>query len=156
MKIITPRKYLLLLIALCFCIGKAHSQTFSPVSAGDFGASHPNYPASNTIDGNTNFSSRWAANFNDGGGDVNLFVDLGSVKRVDDIGVAWGRGDQISMLAKYVSRYFQTATAPIMPMSQNLKSMALQAHRAVTLAVAVRAAAVLVAVQIMITIRAAA
>ena len=79
----------------CFS-SMAVSQTFSPTSAGDFGASHPNFPASKAIDGNTGFSSRWAANFNNGGGDVNLFVDLGSVKRIDDIGVAWGRGNQRS------------------------------------------------------------
>ena len=72
------------------------AQTFNIVSAGDFGGAHQNYPASNAIDGDTAFASRWAANYSNGGGDVNLFVDLGSVQRVDDIGVAWGRGDQRS------------------------------------------------------------
>lgn len=73
----------------------AGAQTFNIASAGDFGGAHPNYPASNAVDGNTAFSSRWAANYNNSGNDVvNLFVDLGSVQRVDDIGVAWGRGDR--------------------------------------------------------------
>ncbi len=75
----------------------ASAQTFSAQSAGDFGGAHPSYPASNAIDGNTAFASRWAANYNNSGnGTVNLFVDLGSVQRVDDIGVAWGRGDSRS------------------------------------------------------------
>ena len=80
-------------ILLAGISSKAFSQTFNIQSAGDFGGAHPSYPASNAIDGNTAFASRWAANFNDGGGNVNLFVDLGSVQRIDDIGVAWGRGN---------------------------------------------------------------
>ncbi len=72
----------------------AGAQTFDVQSAGDFGGAHPSYPASNAIDGSTAFASRWAANYNNSGdGVVNLYVDLGSVQRIDDIGVAWGRGD---------------------------------------------------------------
>lgn len=75
----------------------AGAQTFSAQSAGDFGGAHSSFPASNAIDGNTAFASRWAANYNNSSnGTVNLFVDLGSVQRVDDIGVAWGRGDSRS------------------------------------------------------------
>ena len=69
----------------------AHAQTFNIVDEGDFGNSHRNFPASNATDGNTGFRSRWAATF--AGGDANLYVDLGSVQRIDDVGIAWGRGD---------------------------------------------------------------
>lgn len=70
----------------------ASAQTFDIESADDFGNSHRSYPPSDAIDGNTSFESRWAATFE--GGDANLFVDLGSVKRVDNIGISWGRGNQ--------------------------------------------------------------
>lgn len=79
---------------LALLTSQAAAQTLSVQSAGDFGGAHPSYPASNAIDGNTAFASRWAANYNNSGnGVVNLFVDLGSVQRIDDIGVAWGKGD---------------------------------------------------------------
>ena len=81
------------LSALGLAASTVHSQTLDIQSAGDFGGAHNNYPASNAVDGDTAFASRWAANFSNGGGDVNLFVDLGSVQRIDDIGVAWGRGN---------------------------------------------------------------
>lgn len=85
--------YLRLVVACAFAL-VAHAvsaQTFSIVDVGDFGGAHPNYPASKAVDGNTAFSSRWAAN--NGGSASNLFVDFGTVRRVDDIGVAWGRGN---------------------------------------------------------------
>lgn len=72
----------------------AFAQTFESVDSGDFGNSHRNYPSTNAVDGNTAFSSRWASQFT--GGSANLWVDLGSVKSVDDIGVAWGRGSSRS------------------------------------------------------------
>ena len=75
-------------------ISPAIAQTFSPVSAGDFGNSHPRYPASNAIDGDTSFRSRWAATFD--GGAANLFLDFGRTQRVDDVGIAFGRGNQRS------------------------------------------------------------
>lgn len=80
-------------IAVLSSTGVATAQTLNAQSVGDFGGAHPNFPASNTIDGNTNFSSRWAANYNDAGGEVNLFIDLGSVQTVGEIGVAWGSGN---------------------------------------------------------------
>ena len=72
----------------------AMAQTFSIEDAADFGNSHPSYPPSNAIDGNTSFSSRWAATFE--GGSANLYVDLGRVRKIDDVGIAWGRGDRKS------------------------------------------------------------
>ena len=88
-------KVLVLPIALLIAgTNSAAAQTFSPAFAADFGNSHPNYPPSNAIDGNTSFSSRWAATFD--GGSANLFVDLGQVQRVDDVGIAFGRGDRRS------------------------------------------------------------
>ncbi|WP_220720829.1 polysaccharide lyase family 7 protein [Agarivorans litoreus] len=59
-------------------------------SASDWGGAHSSYPASKAIDGNTAFSSRWAAQNQP----VNLVLDLGSVQSVTDVGIAWGRGDQ--------------------------------------------------------------
>lgn len=81
---------------LALLASPAGAQTFNPQSAGDFGGAHGNYPASNTIDGNTAFASRWAASFNNAGGATNLFLDFGSVQRIDDIGVAWGKGDTLT------------------------------------------------------------
>ena len=74
----------------------AQAQTLPIADEGDFGGAHNNFPASNATDNNTAFASRWAANFNDAGGDVNLFIDFGSVQEVSEIGVAWGRGNQRS------------------------------------------------------------
>ena len=92
----------LCLLALFAGVNTASAQTFDTDDAGDFGNSHRNYPASNAIDGNTSFSSRWAATFS--GGDANLYVDLGSVKRVDNIGVSWGRGNQRSYVFEVRAR----------------------------------------------------
>ena len=74
--------------------GTSYGQTFEPASAGDFGNSNPNYPPDNAIDGDTSFGSRWAATFD--GGSANLFLDLGRARTIDDIGVAWGRGNRRS------------------------------------------------------------
>jgi len=84
----------LLLLTLLCSTNSAFAQEFTPQFAADFGNSHRSYPPSNAIDGNTSFGSRWAATFE--GGSANLVVDLGSVKTIDDVGVAWGRGDQRS------------------------------------------------------------
>ena len=73
-------------IAFLFGANTVNAQTLSIVDEGDFGGAHPSYPASNATDGDDAFASRWAANFEDGGGDVNLFVDLGSVQEVSEIG----------------------------------------------------------------------
>lgn len=79
-------------LAYCVSVGMANAQTFPIEDVGDYGGSHPSYPASNAVDGNTNFSSRWAAE--QGGDATNLWVDLGSAQRIDDVGIAWGRGNQ--------------------------------------------------------------
>jgi poly(beta-D-mannuronate) lyase len=67
-----------------------HAATLDIQSASDWGGAHSSYPASKAIDGNTAFSSRWAAQNQP----VNLVLDLGSVQSVTDVGIAWGRGDQ--------------------------------------------------------------
>lgn len=72
----------------------AQAQTLEIKEASDWGGAHTNYPASNAIDGNTNWSSRWAAI--DSGKEVNLVLDLGSVQTISDVKIAWGRGDTIS------------------------------------------------------------
>ena len=69
----------------------AFAQALDVSVAADFGNSHPSYPASNAVDGNTSFASRWAADFDSGS--ANLVVDFGDVETVDNIGVAWGHGD---------------------------------------------------------------
>ena len=84
-------------LVTCITAGAASpgvAQTFTIEDAGDFGNSHPSYPPSKAVDGNTAFSSRWAASHEDGS--AILYVDLGEAETVDDIGVAWGRGDRRS------------------------------------------------------------
>lgn len=61
-------------------------------SAEDWGNGHSGYPASNAIDGSLSWASRWAAS----GSPVNLQLNIGSVKRVSKVGVAWGLGDNQS------------------------------------------------------------
>ena len=51
--------------------------------------SHRNYPPSNVIDGNTSFGSRWAGR----GNPEEVRLDLGSNQTVDDVQIAWGRGN---------------------------------------------------------------
>ncbi len=102
MKKILHSAQTLCVLVLLAAINTASAQTFDIENAGDFGNSHSNYPPSNAIDGNTSFSSRWASTFQ--GGDANLFVDLGSVKRVDNIGVSWGRGNQRSYVFEVRAR----------------------------------------------------
>ena len=79
-------------LAVFLSSGLAHGETLQAQSVGDFGGSHASYPAQNAFDGNTAFASRWAASLDNGA--VNLYTDFGSVKRIDDVGIAWGRGDQ--------------------------------------------------------------
>lgn len=92
MKLSLVKTTLAPLVLLCGFCSNGFAQTFEPVSAHDYGDSHRSYPPANAIDGNTLFSSRWAATFDSGSAD--LFVDLGSIKRIDDVGVAWGRGNE--------------------------------------------------------------
>lgn len=53
------------------------------------GASHSRFPAANAIDNDTSFASRFAtrANPND------LFLNLGTVRNLEDVQIAWGRGN---------------------------------------------------------------
>ena len=89
-----PSLMALCTLALSINVGLVNAQTIPIESAGDFGGTAANFPPENAIDGNTNFSSRWAAEL--GGEATNLFVDFGSPQRIDDVGIAWGRGDQIT------------------------------------------------------------
>ena len=81
-------------IAILSGASLANAQTFDIVGVDDFGEGDSRFPAVNAVDGETRFASRWAGNFEVGDGDANLFVDLGSVQRVDNVGVAWGRGNR--------------------------------------------------------------
>ena len=81
------------LAALTLSTSLAQAATLNIDDATDDGTSHASYPASQAIDGNTAWASRWAAQA--GGDAVNLTLDLGSVQTIDDVGVAWGRGDSI-------------------------------------------------------------
>lgn len=78
-------------IAVAITSSFAQAETLDIDRAFDSGVSHPNFPASNAIDGNTNFSSRWAAEAD--GDAVNLVLELDTTKEVTEVGVAWGRGD---------------------------------------------------------------
>jgi len=60
-------------------------------TAFDYGTSATNYPASNVIDDDTSWSSRWAAE-NDGDA-VNLVLQLAETQNVTNVGIAWGDGD---------------------------------------------------------------
>ncbi|MBO1256280.1 polysaccharide lyase family 7 protein [Alteromonas sp. 5E99-2] len=79
-------------LALSINAGLAIAQTIPIESVGDFGGTAANFPPENAVDGNTDFSSRWAAELD--GDPTNIFVDFGSVQRIDDVGIAWGRGDE--------------------------------------------------------------
>jgi len=65
-----------------------NAEILSIDNASDLGNGHANFPASNTIDGSLNWSSRWSAS----GSPVNLKLDLGSVHKVTEVGISWGRG----------------------------------------------------------------
>lgn len=69
-----------------------HAGEINIQSAEDWGNGHSGYPASNAIDGSLSWASRWAAS----GSPVNLQLNIGSVKRVSKVGVAWGLGDNQS------------------------------------------------------------
>ena len=79
------------ILALAAVSTNAQAQTFNIQSATGSG-SHANFPPSNAIDGNTSFASRWAGN----GSPEEIRLDLGTDRRVDDVQIAWGRGNQRS------------------------------------------------------------
>lgn len=66
----------------------ACADTLQIESAKDWGNGDASYPASNAIDGSTNWDSRWVAN----GYPSNLELDLGSVQTVSEVGISWGKG----------------------------------------------------------------
>ena len=82
------------LTALISLSSVANAAQLNIIEASDWGGAHSNYPASKAIDGITQWESRWAAY--DSGSDVSLVLDLGEVKNLSYIKVAWGRGDQLS------------------------------------------------------------
>jgi len=61
-------------------------------NATDYGESDGSYPASNTIDGNLAWESRWEAI----GLPANLILDLGSIKHVTDVAISFGKGGDFS------------------------------------------------------------
>jgi len=80
-------------IFLVFSGSASHAQSGSKltlVGAGEFEKSHSSFPPRNVIDGSTAHRSRWASY----GEPRNVWVDLGSVQRVTEVGVAWDRGDK--------------------------------------------------------------
>ncbi|MCL9774573.1 polysaccharide lyase family 7 protein [Vibrio methylphosphonaticus] len=77
-------------LALLFATTLANAGTLSIDNASDWGGGHGSYPASNAIDGSTDWSSRWAASPQP----ANLELDLGAVKSISSVGIAWGRGDE--------------------------------------------------------------
>ncbi|TVO33955.1 hypothetical protein FOF44_14375 [Vibrio algivorus] len=82
------------LAALITLSSAANAAKLNIVEASDWGGAHSNYPASKAIDGTTQWESRWAAY--DSGSEVNLVLDLGEVKSLNYVKIAWGRGDQLS------------------------------------------------------------
>lgn len=76
------------------CVIMGASETFELVIADVTSPSgtHWAYPATNAIDGDTSFSSRWANSSTP----AILLFDLGSSKVVSDIDIAFGRGDERS------------------------------------------------------------
>lgn len=81
------------LVALAAISVPASAQTYNIQSANGSG-SEPNFPPSNAIDGNTAFASRWAARSPNTSSPTEIRLDLGSNQTVDNVQVAWGRGDQ--------------------------------------------------------------
>ncbi|MEI6896338.1 MAG: discoidin domain-containing protein [Psychromonas sp.] len=71
--------------------GTSTNGEFTITEAFDDGTGHNNYPASNAIDNNSAWSSRWAAS-NDGEA-VNLTLQLDETRAVTEVAVAWGKGE---------------------------------------------------------------
>ena len=80
--------------------GNDVSETPVIASVFDDGTSHSSYPATNVIDGDTSFASRWAAS----GSPVNLTIQLEEVSVVSEVGIAWGRGDSRSYTFEIYAR----------------------------------------------------
>ena len=70
--------------------------SFTAVDVGTFESSRSGFPAENAIDGN--LDTRWSSS----GEDRNIYVDLGGVARIDDVGIAWFDGnDRVSEFRIY-------------------------------------------------------
>ena len=78
----------------------ANGSQLSINTAFDDGSGHGSYPATNVIDGNTAFSSRWAGS----GTPVNLTTQLDNTSDVTQVGIAWGRGDTQSYTFEIYAR----------------------------------------------------
>lgn len=79
--------------AIALCAISTYSNAATEISIDtifDDGTSHASYPASNAIDDDTAWSSRWAAQDSSW---VNLTTQLASATTVTKVGVAWGQGD---------------------------------------------------------------
>ena len=76
------------LLAISSLGSTAYAQNFNIQSATGTG-SHASFPPSNVLDGDLSFASRWAGNASP----EEIRLDLGSNRTVDDIQIAWGRGD---------------------------------------------------------------
>ena len=74
-------------LAITLAPASAQNGAIPAVDAGEFEDSHQNFPPENVIDGD--LGTRWASE----GDDRNIYVDLGSVHRIDDVAIAWHRGD---------------------------------------------------------------
>ncbi|UTT84544.1 polysaccharide lyase family 7 protein [Vibrio pelagius] len=88
--IFKPCKPLSCAVMFALFSGSVAAEQLNIQSASDWGGSHSSYPASKAIDGDTNWSSRWAAQ----NAPVNLVLDLGSVQNVQDVKIAWGKGEE--------------------------------------------------------------
>lgn len=70
--------------------------SFTAVDAGEFESSRDGFPPSNAIDGN--LDTRWSST----GEDRDIYVDLGGIARIDDVGIAFFDGnDRVSEFKIY-------------------------------------------------------
>jgi len=77
------------LITLALSSAFTNAATLNIDSAADDGSGDTSYPASNVIDNNLDWDSRWLAS----GSPVNLILDLGSTESVSEVGISWGKGN---------------------------------------------------------------
>ena len=61
------------------------------ISAYDDGIGHDNFPPSNVIDGDTDWTSRWVAETVDS--DANIMLELEKDELITEVGIAWGAGE---------------------------------------------------------------
>ena len=80
------------LVLLTIFSAFTNARTLEIERATDRGNGSAQHIASNAIDGDLDWSSRWVAE----GTPANLILDLGSIQYVTDIGIAWGKGKERS------------------------------------------------------------